>query len=257
MSAPTVALVPAFRAEQTVAATVHALGRLTLVDEVLVIDDGSDDDTTAQARAAGAHVLALSVNRGKGGAVTAGVAARPAASTYLLIDADTGGTAATAELLLEPLAASHADLVIAVLPSAGARGGFGVVSRLAAWGVNARCGFVAQAPLSGQRAVRGPLLRSLGLAPRFGLEVGMTIDAVRAGARVVEVSAPFDHHHRGRDLEGFRHRARQGTDVVAALLSSRDRRGAGAGNPSQDRWPQDRWPPGHACRSPCRGDRWR
>jgi len=239
MSGAVVALVPAFRAERTVGATVRALSGLAAVDEVVVVDDGSDDATSGQARAAGAHVLTLSVNRGKGGAVVAGVAARPGASVYLLVDADTGATAGAAALLVEPLASADADMVIAVLPSAGARGGFGVVSRLAAWGIKARCGFAARAPLSGQRAVRGPLLRSLALAPRFGLEVRMTIDAVQAGARVMEVLAPFDHHHRGRDLEGFWHRARQGTDVVAALLAARSGPALDSGPPSwcqEDRW---------------------
>ena len=84
-----VALVPAFRAEPTVAATVGALGTIDGVDEVLVIDDGSDDATAPAARAGGAEVLVLGANRGKGGAVAAGVCCRPDASAYLLVDADT------------------------------------------------------------------------------------------------------------------------------------------------------------------------
>ncbi|MEO5680302.1 MAG: hypothetical protein ABIS47_11605, partial [Acidimicrobiales bacterium] len=77
-----------------------------------------------------------------------------------------------------------------------------------------------------QRAVRGELLRSLVLADRFGLEVGMTVDAVRAGAVVVEVPVTMDHAHTGRGVAGFSHRAAQGVDLVRALWPRLvDRRG--------------------------------
>ena len=92
-----------------------------------------------------------------------------------------------------------------------------LVRNLSRWGIRRACGFVAVAPLSGQRAVRADLLRSLEPAARFGLEVGLTIDAVRQGARVVEVPVALDHRHTGRRLSGFAHRGRQGTDVVRAL----------------------------------------
>ncbi|MDP8955316.1 MAG: hypothetical protein M3N37_10480, partial [Actinomycetota bacterium] len=104
-----------------------------------------------------------------------------------------------------------------VLPSAGGRGGFGAVRRLAAAGIRRATGHRPSAPLSGQRAVRSQLLRSLPLAERFGMETAMTIDARRAGARVVEVDVAMDHRHTGRSLAGFAHRARQGADVLRAL----------------------------------------
>ena len=212
----TVALVPAFRRADRVAATVRGL--LPLVDQVVVIDDGSHDRgaTAGAARRAGATVVVLPANRGKGGALAAGIAAAPEASTYLLVDADTAGTAAATAPLLDAVRGG-ADLAVGVLPPAGGRGGFGAVRGVAAWGIRRACGFGAAAPLSGQRAVRGPLLRSLELADRFGVEVGMTIDAVRAGARVVEVPVGMDHAHTGRGVAGFSHRGAQGWDLMRAL----------------------------------------
>ncbi|HVE46572.1 MAG TPA: glycosyltransferase [Acidimicrobiales bacterium] len=212
-----VALVPAKDRADSVGATVRALIELPEVDDVLVVDDGSVDDTAAAAGAAGARVLRLPVNVGKGAAVRAGVEATPEAEVYLLVDADVGGTAALAAALLPPVLSGEADLSVAVLPSAGGRGGFGAVKRLAAAGVLQATGQPTRAPLSGQRAVLAPLLRSLPLGERFGLETAMTIDARRAGANVVEVDLDMDHRHTGRSLAGFRHRARQGIDVARAL----------------------------------------
>ncbi len=225
-----VAVVPAKDAAGSIGATVTALAALAAVDEVLVVDDGSIDATADAARAAGAWVLRLPENLGKGGAVAAAVAATPETDIYLLVDADTGATAAGAGVLLEPVLAGAADMAIGVLASADGRGGFGLVRRLAAAGIRRGAGgLVVTAPLSGQRAVRGPLLRSLDLAPRFGLEVGLSVDASRAGARVVELPVDMDHRHTGRSLAGFRHRGRQGSDVVRALwprlTSSRTRMG--------------------------------
>jgi hypothetical protein len=188
------------------------------VQAVLVVDDGSTDGTADSARAAGAWVLGLAENRGKGGALAAALLATPETDVYLLVDADTGATAAGAAGLLEPVLAGEADMAVGVLPSAGSRAGLGLVRRLAAAGIRrATGGFVARAPLSGQRAVRGPLLRALDLAPRFGLETALTVDAVRAGARVVELPVDMDHRHTGRSLAGFSHRARQGADIARAL----------------------------------------
>ena len=213
-----VAVVPAKDAAGSIAETVAALAGLAQVTDVLVVDDGSIDATAKKARAAGAWVLGLPQNRGKGGAVAAAVAATPETDVYLLVDADTGATASGAAELLGPVLAGDADMTIGVLPSAGGRGGFGTVRRLAAAGIRRGTGgFTAQAPISGQRAVRGALLRSLSLAPRFGLEVGLTIDAIRAGARVLEVPVVMDHRHTGRSLAGFAHRGRQGADIARAL----------------------------------------
>ncbi|MDQ1373062.1 MAG: hypothetical protein QOJ09_400, partial [Actinomycetota bacterium] len=119
--------------------------------------------------------------------------------------------------LLPPVLLGEADMTVAVLPPAGRRGGFGAVAELARRVIRRASAFDARAPLSGQRAVRGPLLRSLlPLADRFGLETALTIDAVRSGARVAEVDVPMEHAHTGRSLAGFRHRAGQGRDIVRA-----------------------------------------
>jgi len=223
-SARVVAVVPAKDRADTVGATVAALRSVAGVGRVLVVDDGSGDATSAAALAAGAAVLRLPKNLGKGAAVAAAVSAiGDEADVFLLVDADVGATGGSVSALLDPVLAGEADMTIAVLPPAGRRGGLGLVRRLSAAGIRRATsasgapGFVGDAPLSGQRAVSAALLRRISLAPRFGLEVALTVDAVRAGARVVEIPVAMEHRHTGRRLAGFSHRGRQGVDIARAL----------------------------------------
>jgi hypothetical protein len=61
----------------------------------------------------------------------------------------------------------------------------------------------------------------LPFAHGFGMEVGMTIDAVRAGHRVVEIELDLAHRASGRTLGGFAHRARQLRDSMRAYRARR------------------------------------
>jgi Glycosyl transferase family 2 len=209
-----VAIVPARDEAASVGEVVDALR--PAVDDVVVVDDASRDATAAEALAHGATVLSLPAHTGKGGAVAAGAGVVRDADVFLLVDADTGSSAAAATTLLPPVLEGRADMAIAV-PPPGATGGLGAVRRLAAAGIARACGFRARAPLSGQRAVRAGLLRGLTLAPRFGLETAMTIDAVRAGATVVELDVAMTHRRTGHSPAGWAHRARQGADVLGVL----------------------------------------
>jgi glycosyltransferase involved in cell wall biosynthesis len=85
-----VGLVPAYEARSTVGEVVRGIRRH--IDRVVVVDDGSRDETGAEARAAGAEVLRLSENRGKGAALRAGletVLSAPYGATHVaFVDAD-------------------------------------------------------------------------------------------------------------------------------------------------------------------------
>ena len=61
----------------------------------------------------------------------------------------------------------------------------------------------------------------LPFAPGFGMEIGMTIDAARAGFRVVEVELDLSHRATGRTAAGFTHRARQLRDFARVYISRR------------------------------------
>ncbi|HXF72632.1 MAG TPA: glycosyltransferase [Actinomycetota bacterium] len=226
-----VALVAAHREAALVGDTVRSLRRLAGLDEVVVVDDGSDDGTAAAALGAGATVLRVPRRVGKGRALEGALRRLPPADVWLFADADLGATAERLAPVLREVVSGRADLAIAVLPPQPG-GGFGIVRRFASGAIRALGGLEVRAPLSGQRAITGRALSACRpLAPGFGLETAMTIAAARRGFRVVEV--PVDglrHRPTGRGLRGFAHRGRQGIDVAAAalrvLLREGRRRGA-------------------------------
>jgi hypothetical protein len=225
------ALVPAFNEAERIGATVAALRKVPGVAEVLVVSDGSTDATAARALEAGAHCLDLPRNFGKGGALNAGLAAltgrvreglSPEPVALLLADADLGDTAALLEALLEPVLAGQADLAVADLPAQPGAKGFGVAIGMARWGMRRVAGRTLAEPLSGQRALRWTAVGELvPFAHGFGVEVAMTLDAVAAGLRVVEVQVDLRHKPTGRTVAGIVHRGRQAGSVARELARHR------------------------------------
>jgi hypothetical protein len=204
---PLTVLIAARDEETRIGATVESLRRAFPDAEVVVADDGSRDSTAAAAGEAGARVVRLP-RLGKGQALTLGEReARP--GRLLLCDSDLDGD-------LEPLLEDGADLTIAAFAERQG-GGFGIAKRAARALIRAGSGFSAREPLSGQRAL-SPAAREacFPLAPGFGCEVRMTIDAVRAGLDVRERELPLRHRPTGRDLGGFLHRGSQLLDAVLA-----------------------------------------
>jgi glycosyltransferase involved in cell wall biosynthesis len=224
-------IIPAYNEAERVGATVTAARKLPGVYEVVAVDDGSTDDTSAAAEAAGARVVRLPQNSGKARAMEAGA---DAAKTpiYLFLDADLRETADRAAGLIRPVIDGAADMTIAVFPTIPGRGGgMGLVVRLSRWGVEKLTGRTLSAPLSGQRCLRREVLAAARpLAHGFGVETALNIDALRAGFRVVEVETSMDHRVTGSDFRARLHRARQLRDVARSLAP----RLLGARRPSRE-----------------------
>lgn len=215
-----VALVAARDEGDRIGETVTALRALETVAEVVVVDDGSRDETAPRSLAAGATVLRLDRARGKGRALEGALARLRdrAADVWLLADGDLAETAESLDAVLTPVLAGEADLAIATFPPAQA-GGFGLVKRAARHAIRLGSGLDVREPLSGQRALTAEALEAVRpLARGFGVETAMTIDAARAGLRVLEVPAELGHRPTFRDLRGFAHRGRQGWDILRAAL---------------------------------------
>lgn len=214
-------IIPAWNEGDRIKETLQAV-RAGLPDmhhiELIVVDDGSIDDTYRQAEPWATSVIRHLHNRGKGAALESGWRAAKGA-ILLFLDADLGESAYYARKLLSPLEANTADMCIAKLPNAVRKGGFGLVKGLASKGIYKLSGYLPSAPLSGQRAVRRDVLERIGgLSKGYGIEVGLTIDVARSGFRIVEVEVPFRHRETGRDWSGFYHRGKQFLQVGMTLL---------------------------------------
>jgi glycosyltransferase involved in cell wall biosynthesis len=213
-----IALIAARNEADRIGGTVSALRTLPQVEDVVVVDDASTDGTASAALAAGATVIQGRRRAGKGRALEGALRRLPPAEVWLLADADLGHTAVRLGAVLSEVLEGRADLAVAILPPAQG-GGFGLVKRSAGRAIRLLSGFQPVEPLSGQRALTQEALEACRpLSAGFGVETGMTIDAVRRGFRVVEVRANLDHRATGRGLGGFAHRGRQGIDVLFAVL---------------------------------------
>src|SRR4051812_37536415 len=179
----TAVLVAARDEEERIAGTVAALRQAFPDAEVIVADDGSRDATAARAEAAGAVVLRLP-RRGKGQALSAAERAAPP-GPVLLVDADVRGD-------LTSLSTDEGVRIAVFTQRQG--GGFGLAKRTARALIRLRTGFAPREPLSGQRALSAQARAAVfPLAPGFGAETRMTIDALLAGERVEEVELPLEH----------------------------------------------------------------
>jgi glycosyltransferase involved in cell wall biosynthesis len=214
------AIVAAHNEADRIGETVKALRQALPSAVIWVADDASSDGTAEVAMSAGARVVSRGRPHGKGGNVSA--AAEAALSEgeppaiVLLCDGDLGDSAARLGPLVEAVEAGECDLAVAAF---GTRigGGFGLALGFAHWAIRRRCGFGAKAPISGQRAMRAEVLRAvLPFAGGYGMELGMTVDAVRAGYRVGEYELDLSHRVTGRSFRGFLHRGRQLFDFVGA-----------------------------------------
>ena len=216
------AIVPAFNEEGRVGATVRALLDSGAAGRVVVVDDGSEDRTSLEARRAGAEVIALRVNRGKGAALMEG-AARVDAPVYLFADADLGESAARLSALVDAVRRG-ADIAVARFEVPG---GFGLAKRLARLGIRRLAGREMESPLSGQRALTRRALQAVWPLPQgWGVEVAMTVRALWSGLEVVEVPVELRHRATGRDFSGFCHRGKQCLAVARTLWGlSRSRPG--------------------------------
>jgi glycosyltransferase involved in cell wall biosynthesis len=208
-----------------IGATLAALRGAFPAAAIWVADDASTDGTAEAAMTAGAQVVSRGRPHGKGANVSAAAeAALSAASAprlVLLCDGDLGASAARLAPLVEAVERGECDLAVAAF-SRRVGGGFGLALGFARWAIHRLSGAEAGAPISGQRALRVEALRAcLPFADGFGMEIGMTVDAVRAGYRLGEYELDLEHRATGRTVAGFRHRAVQLWDFARVFASRR------------------------------------
>ncbi len=259
-SVEVLAIVAAYNEAERIAATLAALAEAFPGACVWVADDGSSDATQAIAETCGASVVRSERMIGKGAAVTlaarealrafaqeaparmsgmggeSGMGPRLGEDDWLsgdpvvlpsedpvvlLCDGDLGESARLLGPLVQAVIVGDSDMAVASFAKR-VGGGLGLAVGFAGWAIRRRCGLELRAPISGQRALRASvLLRALPFAEGFGMEIGMTIDLARAGARVGEVELDLSHRATGRTFGGFLHRGRQLVDFVRVYFARR------------------------------------
>jgi hypothetical protein len=222
-------VIPAYNEGRLIAETVRSAALLPGADLLVVVDDGSADDTAGAAARAGATVVRHARNRGKAAAMETGAETvrlieqqeeRETPRILLFLDADLGETAKAAAALAGPVREGTADMTIAVFSERVRRAGHGLVAGLSGRGIERATGWRPAQPLNGQRCMtRHAFEGALPLARGFGAETGLTIDLLCQGLRIAEVEVPLAHRATGRDWRSQLHRARQFADVALALAA--------------------------------------
>lgn len=206
----TAAIIPAYNEELTVGDVVRRTRASGLVDEVIVVNDGSTDNTSFAARNAGATVIDLPKNLGKGAALRVGIEGLNA-DLILFLDADLVGLEGDhIRSLLEPVRSGEADMSLGIF--AGGRFSTDLAQKIAPF-------------LSGQRAIRGALLSGLSAIDvnRFGVEIALTRFVLKNNLRVKRVILRGLTHRMKEEklgfLRGFIARLKMYYDIVVCYLS--------------------------------------
>lgn len=211
-------VIPALNEAANIDYVVALARRSPLVQEVIVVDDGSVDGTPEVSAAAGARVITSSL-LGKGASMEDGLrAARGDVLVYL--DGDLRGLADDLmDRLIQPLANGDADFVKARFSRSAGR-----VTTLTARPLIEtffpELAHFAQ-PLGGIIAVRRDLLERLRFETDYGVDLSLLIDAHFRGARIAEVDIGHLEHD-SQSLEALGEMAKQ---VVRALLLRAEQRG--------------------------------
>lgn len=192
MSATTCCIIPAYNAAGSLARVIADLRRALPRAPVVVIDDGSVDETMGIAGGLADVVIPFERNRGKGAALRAGFAhaVGTGAQAVLTVDADGQHDTTYAPYLLGALA--RADIVI----GARARAGSMPIQRrlsnaLSTFAVNALAGCDVADSQSGYRAIRRTVLeRVQAHGDRYEFETDFLIKARRAGFTIGAVPVP-------------------------------------------------------------------
>lgn len=217
-------IIPAYNEATRIVGVLQAVKGASIPSEIIVVDDGSADETTAAASTVpGVKVLTLPKNVGKGGAMAAGVAATKA-EIVMFVDADLQGLESHhVDQIAAPMVRNECDMCVGVF-----RGGKKIGSNAA---------MVVTPFLSGQRAMKRELFESIPhiAEVRFGVEIEITEAVRKKRAKVKRVSLKgvsncFKEEKMGV-IKGFQARTKMYREIREAMLRSRKKK-----RPNHRRW---------------------
>ncbi len=204
------AVIPAYNEEQTIASVSQQLSKHSLIDEVIVVSDGSTDNTVNEAQQISASVIELSTNQGKGAAMKAGLD-QSKGDIILFMDADLLGLKDEhIEKLVNPVITGKTQMTIGLF----SHGKFltDLAQKIAPF-------------LSGQRAVKKEILNNIsGLdVTKFGVEVALNQYIKKHQVKVEHVILE-DLSHRMKEeklglLKGFIARLKMYADIIKSFAT--------------------------------------
>ena len=184
-------IIPAFNEESTVGEVVKTAKKLSYVNEIIVVNDGSSDNTEEEAKNAGAIVINHKTNQGKGSAIETGVK-HATGDILAFIDADISNlTSKKIDIMIKPIIEGKADITKTKFSRQSGR-----VTELTAKPLLGlffpEVNF--EQPLSGQFAGRRTSLNKVKFEKDYGVDVGIVLDADVHGIKIEEVDIGSIEH---------------------------------------------------------------
>lgn len=215
-----VILIPCYNEAQTIAKVVADFRQALPAAEIFVFDNGSTDRTAAEARAAGATVVA-EPRRGKGYVVRA-MFEKVQADAYVLVDGDDTYPAERVPSLVEPILNDEADMVVGSRTTSASQSQFRALNllgnQLYQQVINTIFGTRLTDILSGYRCFSPRLVQGVPIAVTgFEVEAELTIKALERGYRILEV--PVDLRPRPEGSHSKIRLARDGFKILWTILS--------------------------------------
>lgn len=205
------ALIPAYNEEKTIAPIIKLLIQISRIEEIVVVDDGSKDNTYREAEQAGARVIKLSENQGKGGALQQGISEIDS-DIILMLDGDLIGLREMhIDNLLIPILEDQADMTVGIFNEGR--------------GLTDLAQFISP-NLSGQRAVKRDIIKNMKGLKESGYGVEVAINSyVKKRGRVNYVELPELTHVMKEEKRGFargvRDRSKMYWEIIRTLFKNR------------------------------------
>lgn len=187
-------IIPALNEEEAIGSVVRSI-KPDVIDEVIVVDNGSTDSTTVKAQEAGAMVI-REPTRGYGAACRAGLMATTETDVVVFLDGDNSDDPRELPRLLSPIKSDGADFVLGSRLSGSLEAGaMPFHARLGNWflaGLMNKVYGLNITDIGSFRAIRRDLLLSLGMEQMtFGWPTEMLVKAAKRGARIREVPVSY------------------------------------------------------------------